>query len=184
VDTILATLAGGLLAIAGGLIGIALSDRRERSRWLRDSQLRASADLLSSLQLLVRRMIDVAYLEPEDPASPRATAFVEATVGWNNALYRALLIVPPGVAAEIPHLDREVDRLIDLAVARTWTRTEFRLERANLGRMAADFLKLSRKLAGLADIDLPSIWTWDDGSTQIGQQGEIPGKGLSARPSH
>lgn len=35
---VLTTLLGGFLAIAGGLVGIALGDRRERGRWLRDVQ--------------------------------------------------------------------------------------------------------------------------------------------------
>ena len=170
VNAVLTTLVGGLLAIAGGLVGIAMGDRRERSRWLRDTQLQACTNLLSALQLLIRRMINLAYLDPKDHASPTATAFGEATVAWNNALYGALLIVPPRVAAEIPPLDREVDRLYDLAVARTWTSAEFRQERAKLGRMAADFLRLSRSLAGVADIDLPSIWTWDDSRNQVSTQ--------------
>ena len=181
-NAVLTTLVGGLLAIAGGLVGIALSDRRERSRWLRDTQLQASTNLLSSLQLLIRRMINLAYLDPKDHASPTAVAFGEATVAWNNALYGALLIVPPRVAAEIPALDREVDRLYDLAVARAWTSAEFRQERAKLGRMAADFLRLSRSLAGLADIDLPSIWTWDDSRKQMPEQVMTAGEDTS-RPT-
>ena len=164
-SAVLTTLLGGLLAISGGLVGIALSDRRERTRWLRDSQLQASANLLSALQLLVRRMINVAYLDPSewadaksldpkkrqdrDPRSaPEVAAFVEATVGWNNALYGALLIAPPSVATKIPELDQEVDRLLDLAATRIWTRTEFRQERAHLGRMAAEYLRLARSPRG------------------------------------
>jgi hypothetical protein len=102
-SAILTTLLGGLLAISGGLVGIALNDRRERTRWFRDAQLQASTNLLSALQLLVRRMINVAYLDPSewmsqdsldpkkwkdrDPKSaPEVAAFVEATVSWNNAL--------------------------------------------------------------------------------------------------
>jgi hypothetical protein len=181
-SVILTTLLGGLLAISGGLVGIALNDRRERTRWLRDSQLQASTNLLSALQLLVRRTINVAYTDPRDRMSQdslgrtkwtvnkvpesEAAAFSEATVGWNNALYGALLIVPPSVAAKIPELDREVDRLVDLAVAQVWTHTEFRKERAHLGRMAAEYLRLARSLAGLPDIELPSIWTWDSGLDQ------------------
>lgn len=185
-SAILTTLLGGLLAISGGLVGIALNDRRERTRWFRDAQLQASTNLLSALQLLVRRMINVAYLDPSewmsqdsldpkkwkdrDPKSaPEVAAFVEATVSWNNALYRALLIAPPSVATKIPELDREVDRLVDLAVSRIWTRTEFRRERASLGRMAAEYLRLARSLAGLPDIELPSIWTWDPGLDRTGQ---------------
>jgi hypothetical protein len=111
-------------------------------------------------------MINVAYLDPRasiDPASPTVEAFHEATVQWNNAIYGALLIAPPAVATEIPKLDREVDRLLDLAVARRWTRAEFRRERVLLGRMAAEYLKVARRLAGLSEIDLSSIWTWDGG---------------------
>ena len=104
-------------------------------------------------------------------------------MAWNNALYGALLIVPPRVAAEIPALDREVDRLYELAVARTWTSPEFRRERAKLGRMSADFLRLSRSLAGLADIDLPSIWTWDDSRNQVPAQVITTGDNTSEPPA-
>jgi hypothetical protein len=103
-------------------------------------------------------------------------AFVEATVGWNNALCGALLIAPPSVAAKVPQLDREVDRLVDLAAARTWTRTEFRQERARLGRMVAEYLKLARSLAGLPDIELPSIWTWDPANDRLAILAAVPGK--------
>jgi len=150
--------------VAGGLVGIALSDRRERHRWLRDSQLLASTNLLSALQLLIRRMITVPYLDPaesRDPLSPAVAAFNDASVAWNNAQYAALLVTPPAVAGQVPALDREIDRLLDLACDRTWTRLDFRRERTRLGRMAAEYLLVARKLAGLPDIELPSIWTWD-----------------------
>ena len=48
-EAVVTTLLGGLLAISGGLVGIALTDRRERTRWLRDSQLQASTDLVTAL---------------------------------------------------------------------------------------------------------------------------------------
>jgi len=185
VNALLTTLLGGLLAIAGGLVGIALNGRRERTRWLRDSQLQANINLLTALQLLIRRMTNVAYLDPSvwknpktfematlddrDPSVAMVSAYVEATVSWNNAIYAALLVAPPSVAAKVPPLDQEVDRLCDLAVARTWTRAEFRRERAELGRMAAEYLRTARNLAGLTDIALPSIWTWD-----AGNDGELP----------
>jgi hypothetical protein len=179
-SAILTTLLGGLLAIAGALVGIALTDRRERNRWLRDSQLQASIDLISALQLLIRRMINLAYLDPAESGSYELhaferrrpqnqysltviTAFDDATVGWNNARYRALLITPVEVAATIPDLDREVDRLLELAQAQAWTRAEFRQERIRLGRMAAAYLRLARSVAGLPEIQLFSIWTWDAG---------------------
>lgn len=179
-SAILTTLLGGLLAISGGLVGIALTDRRERNRWLRDSQLQASTDLISALQLLIRRMIDIAYLDPIESGNyelqdfkkrrPRnqhsltvITAFDDATVEWNNARYKALLITPAKIAAKIPELDQEADRLLELAHSRAWTRAEFRQERIRLGRMAANYLNLARSLAGLPDLDLFSIWTWDSG---------------------
>jgi hypothetical protein len=34
--------------------------------------------------------------------------------------------------------------------------------------MAADYLRRERKTAGLPDIELPSIWAWDDGSEPPG----------------
>jgi hypothetical protein len=193
VTSILAALIGGLLAITGGLAGITLTNRRERARWLRDAQLAASTDLLTALQLLIRRMINVAYLDPQawrspasldpkkwkdqdPPTSPEVAAFVEATVGWNSALYGALLIAPPSVAAKIPELDQEVDRLLDLAVTRIWTRTQFRRERARLGQMAAEYLRETRRLAGLPDITLPSIWTWDPDFGLVSQSDLTPDK--------
>lgn len=139
-SAILTTLLGGLLAVSGGLVGIALTDRRERHRWLRDSQLLASTNLLSALQLLIRRMINVAYLDPDesrDQSSPAVAAFNEAMVAWNNARYAALMVTPHAVAGQVPALDREVDRLLDLACERTWTRLEFRQQRRSLGRMAS-----------------------------------------------
>ncbi|HXZ74994.1 MAG TPA: hypothetical protein VEH31_29565 [Streptosporangiaceae bacterium] len=86
----------------------------------------------------------------------------DAQSGHHDTKDRQLL-TPPEVAEKIPRLDREVDRLLDLAVARRWTRAEFRQERAPLGRMAAEYLRHARRLAGLPDIDLPSIWAWDNG---------------------
>ena len=179
---ILTTLLGGLLAISGGLVGVALTDRREHGRWLRGSQLQASSDLVTALQLLVRRMINVAYLDPAEsgsyelqefekrrPQNQHAVAimaaFDDATAEWNSARHKALLITPPQVAEKIPELDHEVDRLLDLAHAQAWTRAEFRQQRIPLGRMAAGYLKLARRLVGLPDIELTSIWAWDSGDT-------------------
>jgi hypothetical protein len=153
---------GGLLAITGGLLVALTTHRRERTRWQRDAQLRAANDLLSSLQILVRRMITVAYLQDKftDDAPTAMVQYREATVSWNSAMYGALLVSPRPVAEFIPVLDREVDRLLDAAWARSWSRAEFRQERRVLGEMAAEYLGLCRKLAGFEAIDLPSVWSW------------------------
>jgi hypothetical protein len=77
--------------------------------------LTVSAELLSSLQQVIRRMIDLAYL-PEKPArgSPRSpTAYHEATIEWNSSIYAALLVSPPKLAVLVQNLDREADRLLE-----------------------------------------------------------------------
>lgn len=200
-EAVVTTLLGGLVAISGGLVGIALTDRRERTRWLRDSQLQASSDLVTALQLLIRRMINLAYLDPAEsgsyelaefekrrPQNERAVgviaAFDDATAGWNSARHKALLITPPQVAQKVPELDREIDRLIDLAHSRAWTRAEFRQQRVTLGRMAAGYLILARQLAGLPDIELTSIWAWDTADTALiagqPQAASMTGRGQTA----
>ena len=165
-DAIVATLVGGLLTIAGGLVGARTADRRAESRWRQDAQLQATTRLLGALQTLMRRMIDFAYLqEKNDRTSITIQNYHEATTGWNSAMYAAWLVALPGPAAQIALLDREVDRLLDLAASKQWTRDEFRQERATIGRLAADYLRTSRREAGFPDIALPSIWTWDTDET-------------------
>ena len=111
-SALLATLVGGALAIAGGLVGVFATDRRERSRWRRDAQLRISTELLSSLQEVIRQMIDLAYLAEKPPrGSPEYAAYHKATIGWNSSIYAALLVSPPHVVDLVQDLDREVDRL-------------------------------------------------------------------------
>jgi hypothetical protein len=162
-EAVLAAVAGGLLAIAGGVVGTLAGDRRERERWQRDTQLQAASHLVASLQVLIRRMIDYAYLTDKSDEGNRTTvvAYHEAATSWNNAIYAALLVVPVEAAEKIPRLDREVDRLLDLAASRPWTRAEFRHERRELGRLAADYLRTSRRVAGFPDVRLRSLWSWD-----------------------
>jgi hypothetical protein len=154
---------GGLLAIAGGLLVVFATDRREHYRWRRDAQLRASVRLLTSLQALIRPMIDVAYLPDKHIDSVRSAAleaFHESTINWNGAMYEALLVSTPPVANLIQGLDQEVDRLLNLAMAKQWSRADFRSERIPIGRLAAGYLRLARRKSGLAPIDLDSVWAW------------------------
>jgi hypothetical protein len=165
VETLLAALVGGLLAIVAGLLVASAADRGERRRWRRDAQLKASTDLLSALQTLVRRMIDVAYLEDKRLENTRTTqviqAYHEATISWNSAMYAALLVSSPALPERIPGLDQEVDRLLDLAAARKWTRSEFREQRRSLGRLAAEYLNMARAGSGASKIRITTVWTWD-----------------------
>ncbi len=140
-DSVAGPIVGGLLAIAGGLLVALTSDGRERRRWRRDAQLKASVQLLAGLQALMRRMIDVAYLA-DKRAESRASViqrYHDATVVWNGAMYEALMVSSPGLAALVPPLDREVDRLVDEAMDRQWSRADFRAERLTIGRLAAEY---------------------------------------------
>lgn len=112
--TLLAALIGGGLAIAGGLVGVFATDRRERSRWRRDAQLKVGTELLSSLQEVIRRMIHLAYLTekpPQPTLTPAASTYHEASVKWNSSIYAALLVSTPKIADMVQDMDREVDRL-------------------------------------------------------------------------
>jgi hypothetical protein len=166
-DALLAALVGGALAITGGLVGVIASDGRERNRWRRDAQLRISTELLSSLQQLVRGMIDIAFLTEKplkaDPGAVSPT-YRDATIGWNSSIYVALLVSPPKIAELVQALDREVDRIIDLAVDKPWSREEFREERRALGRLAATYLNAARAETGWPPIPIESVWTWDEAS--------------------
>jgi hypothetical protein len=164
-NALLATFLGGALAIAGGLVGVLATHRSESSRWRRDAQLRASTELLSSLQEVIRRMIDLAYLTEKptrgSPAGRTPSAYHEATIGWNSSIYAALLVSPPDLAALVQNLDREVDRLLERALEKQWSRTDFREERRGLGRLAANYLNASRAEVGWSPVPIDSVWAWD-----------------------
>lgn len=115
----LAAVVGGLLAIAGGLATAVVVGRRDRRHWLMDAHLMATSEALAALQRLQRRIIDLAYIdsgevEADDP--PLVAKYFDATIAWNSAMYAVLLVSPPGSAERIFALDREVDRLLDLAL--------------------------------------------------------------------
>src|SRR5579872_1104035 len=163
--TLIAALIGGGLAIAGGLVGVFATDRRERNRWRRDTQLKTSIELLSSLQVVIRRMIHLAYLteKPLQPTpTPAAAAYHEASVKWNSSIYAALLVSSPEIADMVQDLDREVDRLLELALGKQWSRVEFREERRSLGRLAATYLNASRAEVGWPPIPIDTVWAWDE----------------------
>jgi hypothetical protein len=163
--TLLAALIGGGLAIAGGLAGAFATDRRERNRWRRDAQLRASTELLSSLQEVIRRMMRLAYLTEKPPLptlTPDSSAYHEASVSWNSSIYSALLVSPPKIASMVQELDREVDRLLGRALDRSWSRAEFREERRHIGQLAAAYLNASRAETGWSPIPIKTVWAWDE----------------------
>ena len=95
-----------------------------------------------------------------------------------------MLVSPQEMVARIPGLDREVDRLLDQAMARAWSRTDFRQERRQLGRLAAEYLNIARTAAGSPKIPLHSIWTWDtDPALSLLERGSDQERPDSARTS-
>jgi hypothetical protein len=136
VQAILGSIVGGMLAIAGGLLVGVTADRRQRRRWQYDNQLKVGSELLGSLQLVVRRLRDIAYLEDKKSSTAiRANdAFHDATTRWNTAMYAALIAAQAATSDILFSLDREVDRLSDVAKGRALSTIEFRAERRHRGR--------------------------------------------------
>jgi hypothetical protein len=108
-----APLFGFVGVLAGAILTARLTARREYSQWLRDAKLQASIDMINALQLLIRRMINIAYLgddsgsyENKDfaermPKSEHALKKIEdfdnTQIEWNNAQHEALLLSSPEV---------------------------------------------------------------------------------------
>jgi hypothetical protein len=110
-------------------------------------------------------MIHFSYLaeKPPQPAlTPAASAYHGASVQWNSSIYAALLVSSPEIANMVQGLDREVDRLLELALGKVWSRAEFREERRSLGRLAATYLNASRAEVGWPPIPIDTVWAWDE----------------------
>jgi hypothetical protein len=115
-------------------------------------------------------MMRIAYLHEKPATSSSASApssYHDAVAIWNSSIYAALLVSPPKIVGLVQDLDREVDRLIGLAMEKQWSRLEFREKRRVLGRLAADYLKASRAEAGWSPIHLKTVWSWDDEAAEV-----------------
>ena len=159
--------------------GRGLRDRPTRAQPMAPGcQFKVSTELLNSLQEVIRPMIHLAYLT-EKPPRPTltfaASAYHEATVKWNSSIYAALLVSPPKIANMVQDLDREVDRLTERAMEKSWPRTEFREERRSIGRLAASYLNASRAEIGWPPIPIDSVWAWDE-SPDDSTASERPGR--------
>jgi hypothetical protein len=62
----------------------------------------------------------------------------------------------------VQDLDREVDRLTQRAMEKSWPRTEFREERRWIGRLAASYLNAPRAEIGWPPIPIDTVWAWDE----------------------
>ena len=169
-NELLAAVAGGALAIAGG-IAAAYFTRNEQRRMRRsDGHLTANANAIASLQQLVRAAINIAYIDlPPRGAAPLEdtprqhelrSAYERAVTEWNAAMYRVLLVASVPIADLVHQLDREVERVTGRAMEQVWLRTPFREERRELGTLMADYLNAVRVEMGEAALSLTSIWSW------------------------
>ena len=126
----LAALVGGLLTIAGGLAAVLVTSRSARSQWRNDTQLKVSTEVLSALQIVVSRINDLAYLadNKDSDAENAWSAHVASVMEWHNARYAALLVSSSKVAALLQDIDKQADRLADLAIAKQWTLMEVAIQ--------------------------------------------------------
>ncbi len=153
---------GGLLTGLGSLIVSFLVDRRSRDHWLRAKQLEVAEEALGALQNLNRKLIDVARMEPAE-ATTEGGAWEEhhqAAIRWNSARLAAALVAPAPQVAMLDKIDLEMDRLLDLAIARKWKSRDFRSERDALGRMTGRYIEQVRSNAGQSPVQIQSIWPW------------------------
>jgi hypothetical protein len=163
-DTLVGVIVGGLLTVIGSLAVSFTIDRRERSHRQRASQLDAAKEVLGALQNLNRSMIDIGRVSPDVTTETNEAAWAhhhEAATRWNSARYAAALVCPASELVRLDDIDREVDRLLDLALSKQWKSREFRVERQGLGRLAAAYLVEVRSNAGQKPIQIETLWSWD-----------------------
>lgn len=148
----------------GGLVGALTSEVRGRGEWRRQARLSAAAKSISALQLLNREITNLAIspITAIDGTDREWDAFHAATVTWNTARHEAALMCPAGELTLLADLDRELDRMLEAAISKQWDPSDFRLERANLGAMASQYVRLARHTANEGKADLPSLWSWSD----------------------
>lgn len=170
-EAVVSALAGGTLAIVATMVGIRAGHRSEHNQWRRDIQIQLATEALSALQQLIRVTIDLAYSDlPPRSAGGVDTPdqrdlrhrFENACTAWNAAMHGVLIGADKAIGVCIRELDREVDRLMDAALSRSWDRDTFRAERRQIGEAMARYVDLVRDRAGLPGLQLGTIWTWVD----------------------
>jgi hypothetical protein len=158
-----ACVAGGLTIVAS-VATVVVADRRAKYSRHREAHLAAAAEVLSALQNLNRKMINVA--REGRPAKADADNvfwddFHETATRWNSARYVAALYCSQEEFDILTELDAETDMLLELAMSKVWTSREFRPHRQHLGVLAASFLREARAASGQPSISIPSVWAWD-----------------------
>lgn len=164
-----ADIAVAAIAALGALLAVwvaqRLNVRSERERVRVDRRLSAGAEILAAIPDISRRLTNYMYLEPEEKNNRENTIIKEfhhIAIKWNAALAQGLAVLLPHQSSYLLEMDREVDRLLDLANETQWRRMDFRGERKRLGELAVLLINDLRVSADLGRIETPSIWNWAD----------------------
>ena len=164
VGAIVGALVGGLLTITGSVATTLISDKRLRTNQHREAHLAAAAEALSALQHLNRQLINVAR-EPEPDKPNAGNEFWRdlhlAATRWNSARYVAALYCSQEELDLLAQLDAETDKLLELAMSKSWRSRDFRPHRQHLGALAASYLRAVRTASGQPAVAIPSLWAWD-----------------------
>lgn len=162
-----------MLTALGSLLVSLVLERRSRIGWQRETQLDAAREVLGALQNFNRKLIDVARMDQHGAGAEGGEweEHHQAAIRWNAARYAAALVCPEGQIAQLNAIDKEFDRLLDLAIQRRWSSSDFREERQQLGRLAAAYLVDVRTRAGQETVHLESLWPWheDPGTRAYGE---------------
>ena len=161
-DQILGVLVGGGVAIVSGLVVAIMTERRGRGEWRRQARLASAAKAMRALQGVSREITNLAISDTStiDGTSSEWRPFHAVQVEWNSARHEAALIAPQAELRLLAELDREQDRVLEAAVLKRWDPSDFRRERAQLGEVASEYIRVARSTAGEGATDLPSLWSW------------------------
>jgi hypothetical protein len=164
VGAFVGALVGGLLTITGSVATTLISGKRLRTNQHREAHLASGAEALNALQHLNRQLINVAR-EPEADKPNAGNEFWRdlhmAVTRWNSARYVAALYCSQEELDLLGEIDAETDKLLELAMSKSWRSREFRPHRQHLGVLAASYLRAVRTASGQPAVAIPSLWAWD-----------------------
>ena len=175
--TLVAAAIGGLFGVGAAVGAVELQRRRQSVQWQREILTQASSDTLRLMQRYMREILSLAYTDcppytrkvidgvehvfpGADSRLPEQNTFDQVISDWNGALHQLLITAPPRLVALSRDLDKELDRLLDLAIENRRSREAFRAERVRSGRLAAEFVEEARRATGAAPFPIENVWTW------------------------
>lgn len=163
---------GVVVGVVGSLVVGWLLDRGGRAHAARHARLEAAGEVLSALQELNRRLIDLARADTSDHTRTAWPELHQATIRWNSARLAASLLAPAAEVELLAALDQETDRVMDQALRKDWLSRDFRAEREKLGELGAQYLNLVRRDEKLNEISMTTVWSWADQETQRQLRGD------------